>query len=166
MPRGCPAGWVRPSGMGVPGCCPPVPGSPSWLCVRLPGEGSKANDSLSRPLVTSARHMIPCRTGATCCHSGPVQCCFCPALNRRCHPRKWSPPSSRCGLVAAPAPGPRDLTKESLSCTPQGHTGPPGTKEIARKRSMWTVKQRFPHMPHTHMIPVDIPVCAHVGSDA
>lgn len=40
--------------------------------------------------------MIPCRTGAVCCHSGHVQCCFSPTLNGEWNPRKWSPLSYWC----------------------------------------------------------------------
>lgn len=50
--RGCLGRWVRPGGMGVP--LPAVPRLHS-----LAWEGGKANDSLSQPLVTPPRHVIP-----------------------------------------------------------------------------------------------------------
>lgn len=69
-----------PGRLGEAKLLPASPGSPAWLHGQSPGEGRRANDSLSRQLVTSPRHMILCRTGATCCCSGLVRCCFSPTL--------------------------------------------------------------------------------------
>lgn len=46
--------------------------APQPGCIHLPGGGGKANDSLSQPLVTPPRHVIPCRTGATCSVAAPL----------------------------------------------------------------------------------------------
>jgi hypothetical protein len=80
---------VRPSQVATPQL-------PAWLCWQSLGEGGKANDSLSLQLVTSRRHTMLCRTGATCCHSGSVQCSFSLHLDEDATPGNGS-----CLLIGA-----------------------------------------------------------------
>lgn len=132
----------------------PQPGFAS-ATRRSPGEGRKANDSLPWQLVTSLRSLVPCRTDAACCHSGSCSSLLFSRSERALPPREtvttilqvWACSCSRTKSLG--------LQCHCLCSLPQGYVGPPGTYHRAGHA---TLKWRFPHMPHTHMTPVDTPV--------
>lgn len=138
---------------------PASPGSLAWLRMQSPRESRKANDSLSQQLVTSPRHMIPCRTGATCCHSGPVQCCF--LLLR------WGGPPQEVVTTflqvwTCSCSSPKTDKRVTRLYTP-------GTHRISRaKGHPWRgvcghLNKDSPTLP-VHLIPADIPVSVHLCS--
>lgn len=113
-PDACAQRLPRKVGEAKWGGLPRLPSLAAFSCL---GEVGKANnDSLSQPLVIPQRHVIPCRTGTTCCYSGLFSCCFSPVLDGECSLRTkrlgqkgHSPVHLR---VTQDCQGPRGLTME------------------------------------------------------
>ena len=125
----------------------PQPGF-SRAVQRSPGEGRKANDSLPRQLVTSPRSSVPCRTGATCCHSGS-----CSSLHFSCSERALSPREAVTAFLQVWACSCSRTKRRGL----KGHSSvlpAPGlhktSKDLPQRGACDTKAKIPPHASYTH----------------